>query len=323
MPEPTMPAIEVENLAVHFGAKEAVRDVSFSVGAGEIVALLGPNGAGKTSTIETTEGFRRPTRGTVRVLGLDPVDDHERLIASVGVMLQGSGTYPQLSPERALRLFADYYENPRSPGELLETVGLVEVGRTPARRLSGGERQRLSLALSLVGRPRVVFLDEPTAGIDPSGRLMVRAIISQLREDGVAVVLTTHELEEAERLADRVVIIADGEVVASGTLDELRGKDRVIHLSTDTPIAIDEMAGDLGLTVVEEGHLRYRIPVADLNGSIEQICHWLSLHHHDLSSLSSGGQSLEEIFLALTATEEEPNSRSETGRGSRGRRRSR
>src|SRR5665213_947004 len=164
-----MAAIEVRNLTVRFGDFRAANDVSFDVEMGEVVTLLGPNGAGKTTTIETIEGFREPAAGSVRVLGLDPVVDHAKLMDALGVMLQGLGVYPQLPPLRALRLFGTYYENPRDPFELLEAVDLTHVAKTPAKRLSGGERQRLALALCLIGRPKVVLLDEPTAGIDPAG----------------------------------------------------------------------------------------------------------------------------------------------------------
>src|SRR4051794_15302593 len=164
-----MPAVAVSDLVVRYGSVTAVAGVSFEAEAGEVVALLGPNGAGKTTTVETLEGYLRPSAGTVRVLGLDPVADHRRLTPQIGVMLQRGGVYPGMGPGEAIRLFASYYDTPDDPELLLERVGLRDVAGTPWRRLSGGEQQRLSLALALVGRPRVAFLDEPTAGVDPAG----------------------------------------------------------------------------------------------------------------------------------------------------------
>src|SRR3954451_15900140 len=216
-----MPAVAVSDLVVRYGSVTAVAGVSFEAEAGEVVALLGPNGAGKTTTVETLEGYLRPTAGTVRVLGLDPIADHRRLTPQIGVMLQQGGVYPGMGPLEALRLFSSYYDEPADPVALLDRVGLAAVAKTPWRRLSGGEQQRLSLALALIGRPAVAFLDEPTAGVDPGGRLAIRAVISALRDDGVCVVLTTHELEEAQRLADRIVIVDHGRVVAAGTPAEL------------------------------------------------------------------------------------------------------
>src|SRR5947199_257283 len=210
-------AIEVHELVVRYSSLVAVDRLSFTAEAGELVALLGPNGAGKTSTVETLEGYRRPSDGSVRVLGLDPVAQHAAVTPRIGVMLQSGGVYPGMRVIEALRLFAAFYDNPLDPEELLAKVGLTSVARTVWRRLSGGEQQRLSLALALIGRPAVAFLDEPTAGVDPAGRLAIREVIAGLRDAGVCVILTTHELEEAERLADRIVIIDHGRIVADGS----------------------------------------------------------------------------------------------------------
>ncbi|HEX9969340.1 MAG TPA: ABC transporter ATP-binding protein, partial [Acidimicrobiales bacterium] len=207
-----MPAIEVLDLVVRYGDVVAVDGVSFTASAGEVVALLGPNGAGKTSTVEALEGYRRVAGGTARVLGM-PVGSRD-LLPRIGVMLQRGGVYPSMNARDAVRLFASYYRNPLDPDSLLERVGLAGSSlRTPWRRLSGGEQQRVSLALALVGRPEVAFLDEPTAGVDPHGRAVVRSVVASLRDEGVCVLLTTHELDEAERVADRVVIVDRGRVV--------------------------------------------------------------------------------------------------------------
>ena len=215
------PAVEVQELRVRYDERLAVDGVSFTAAAGEVLAILGPNGAGKTTTVETLEGYRRPDSGRVRVLGLDPLADHRTLVSRIGVMLQQPGLYPMMNSERALRLFASYYEQPRDGAELIELLGLASVATTPFKHLSGGEQQRLALALALLGRPEVVFLDEPTSGVDPAGRLAVRAVIAAVRDEGACVVLTSHELDEVERLADRIVIIDTGHVVAAGTPGEI------------------------------------------------------------------------------------------------------
>src|SRR5205085_3309553 len=188
----------------------------------EVTALLGPNGAGKTTTVETIEGYRKPAGGRVRVHDLDPVADARAVLPRIGVMLQRGGIYPSMGIAAALDLFASYYADPASPAELLERVGLEgRVTKTPWRRLSGGEQQRASLALALVGNPDVVFLDEPTAGVDPQARQLVRAVIADLRAQGSCVVMTTHVLDDVERLADHIVIVDHGRVVADGTLASL------------------------------------------------------------------------------------------------------
>ena len=240
----TAPAVEVSGLVVRYGSVVAVNGVDLHAGQGEVVAVLGRNGAGKTSTIEAIEGYRRAAAGTVRVIGLDPQDaDGQRALSKrIGVMLQRGGVYPAMGAAEALHLFASYYPDPEDPDALLRRLGLVgATARTPWRRLSGGEQQRLSLALALIGRPEVVFLDEPTAGVDPHGRQVIRAVVAELRAAGVCVLLTTHELDEAERMADRVVIIDRGRVLAAGTPAELTAADR-----------LDEPSGGLDLP---PGHL--------------------------------------------------------------------
>ncbi len=221
-----MPAVQVTGLTVRYGpagTPPAVDDLHLSAEAGSVLVVLGPNGAGKTSTVETLEGYRRPAGGQVRVLGLDPIADHAALTGRIGVMLQRGGVYPMLGPRRVLDLFGAYYPDPLSTDELLDLVGLAAVEATPWRHLSGGEQQRLSLALALIGRPEVAFLDEPTAGVDPEGRIAVRAAVAGLRERGVCVLLTTHELGEAEKMADRIAILSAGRTVLEGTPRELAG----------------------------------------------------------------------------------------------------
>jgi len=219
-----MPAVRVSGLTVRYGppgTPPAVDGLDLVAEQGEVLVVLGPNGAGKTSTVETLEGYRRPVAGEVEVLGLDPATDHAALTGRIGVMLQRGGVYPMLGPRRVVDLFGHYYHDPVPTEELLELVGLRAVATTPFRHLSGGEQQRLSLALALVGRPDVAFLDEPTAGVDPEGRIAVRQVVADLRERGSCVVVTTHELSEAEKAADRIVILSAGRVVLEGTPQSL------------------------------------------------------------------------------------------------------
>jgi ABC-2 type transport system ATP-binding protein len=291
------PAVECSDLVVRYGSLRAVDGLSLSADDGEVVVLLGPNGAGKTSTVETLEGYRRPDSGTVRVRGLDPVSDHRALVARMGVMLQRGGVYPVLGPRRVLELFASYYPDPEDPATLLETVSLSAVAKTPWRHLSGGEQQRLSLALSLVGKPDVVFLDEPTAGVDPEGRGAIRAVVGALRARGACVIITTHELAEAELLADRVVIVRGGRVLADGSPGSLTGGGPAsLRFSTSGPIDAAALAASVAAPVTEERPGLYRIdaPVP----SVGTLTAWLSANHVELTELRTS-RSLEEAYLAL------------------------
>ncbi len=302
---PPEPAIECRQLVVRYGELTAVDGLSFEARSGRVLAVLGPNGAGKTSTVETLEGFRRPTAGQVRVLGLDPVADHRRLVPRIGVMLQRGGVYPTATPRQVLTLFSRYYDHPEDPGELLQLVGLTQAARTPWRRLSGGEQQRLSLALALVGRPEVAFLDEPTAGVDPEGRLAIRQVIGELRDRGVCVLLTTHELTEAEHLADDVLIVTAGRAVAGGTLAELAATGAGPSIRFGAPPGIDVAALGAALgqpaAVVEESPGRYRV-VGDASAArVAALTAWLAERGLPLGDLQAGGASLEETYLAVTA----------------------
>ncbi|HEY1652988.1 MAG TPA: ABC transporter ATP-binding protein [Acidimicrobiales bacterium] len=270
-----MPAVQVTGLTVRYGPPDtnpAVDDVDLSAEVGEVLVILGPNGAGKTSTVETLEGYRRPAGGEVRVLGLDPVADHAALTGRMGVMLQGGGVYPMLGPRRVLELFADFYPDPLDTFELLDLVGLRGVAATPWRHLSGGEQQRLSLALALIGRPEVAFLDEPTSGVDPEGRIAIRAVVAELRENGVSIVLTTHELAEAERMADRIVILARGRIVLEGTPRELVASSTEVATTVvfGAPPGLDTASIAAGVgpgaRVTEAAPGRYRVESADQDG---------------------------------------------------------
>jgi len=280
----------------------AVDGLSFSAEAGSVLALLGPNGAGKTSTVETLEGYRRPTAGRVRVLGLDPVVDGPALAPSIGVMLQRGGVYPTMNARDVIRLFSAYYAEPAAPDALLERLDLRGAARRPWRALSGGEQQRVSLALALVGRPRVAFLDEPTAGMDPAARHLLWSVVRELRDEGVCVLLTTHYLEEAERLADRVVIIDHGRLVADGTPAELvsAGGGREIRFGAPGGIDTVALAAAMGAAVVEERPGEYVVGAEASPERVAALTAWLATRQLPLADLRAGRQSLEDVFLRLT-----------------------
>jgi ABC-2 type transport system ATP-binding protein len=299
-----VPAVQVTDLSVRYGrAKQiiAVDGVSLSAEAGEVLVILGPNGAGKTSTVESLEGYRRPSTGLLRVLGLDPLADHKALTPRVGVMLQRGGVYPMLSPRQALRLFARYYANPLDAESLLDLVSLRGVASTPWRHLSGGEQQRLSLALALIGQPEVVFLDEPTAGVDPEGRLAIRAVIDDLRAKGVCVIATTHELAEAERLANRIVILAAGRVALDGTVESLTAAAATDRMTFGAPAGLDtsSLAQALGpgALVAELLPGRYRVDGASGPAATAALANWLAERHAALSDLATGS-TLEDVYFA-------------------------
>ncbi|WP_037607314.1 ABC transporter ATP-binding protein [Streptacidiphilus rugosus] len=215
------PAVSIRGLVKRYGGKTAVDGLDLTVRHGTLTAVLGPNGAGKTTTVETCEGYRRPDAGTVRVLGLDPVAEAAALRPRIGVMLQSGGIYPGARALEMLRHTAKLHAHPLDVDELAERLGLGSCGRTVYRRLSGGQQQRLALAMAVVGRPELVFLDEPTAGLDPQARRATWDLVRDLRRDGVSIVLTTHHMDEAEQLADDVAIVDAGRVIAQGSPQEL------------------------------------------------------------------------------------------------------
>ena len=310
-----MPAVEVRGLTVRYGpagTPPAVDNLDLSADAGEVLVVLGPNGAGKTSTVETLEGYRRPATGEVRVLGLDPVVDHAALTGRMGVMLQGGGVYPMLGPKRVLDLFAAYYPDPVPTGDLLETVGLRAVAATPWRHLSGGEQQRLSLALALIGRPEVAFLDEPTSGVDPEGRTAIRAVVAGLKDKGVSVVLTTHELAEAERVADRIVILAKGRIVLEGTPHELStagGDPAMTAVTFGAPLGLDHaaLAAAVGTrtTVTETPPGRYRVETPDRPGPAlaAAVTAFLAEREVDMTDLVVG-RTLEDVYFSAVGPDD-------------------
>jgi ABC-2 type transport system ATP-binding protein len=298
-----MAAVEVDDLVVRHGDLIAVDRVSFQVQRGQVLALLGPNGAGKTTTVETMEGLHRPAGGHVRVLDLDPRAQHDALMPHLGVMPQAGGVYPGARPLEMLRLVAAFHRAPEDPASLLERVGLSHRARASWRTLSGGEQQRLSLALALVGRPTVAFLDEPTAGIDPSGRQLVRQIVADLRTEGLAVVITTHDLEEAEKIADSVVIIDRGRVVASGTPAELMRSGGSAEIRFGAPAGLDTAALGKALMagVDEVAPGEYVVDIQPTPANINALTSWLATHDLPLADLRAGRQTLEDVFLRMTA----------------------
>lgn len=296
-------AVEVEQLVVRYGDVTAVDGVSFAAEPGRVLALLGPNGAGKTSTVETLEGYRHAAAGRVRVLGLDPAADHRELVRNIGVMLQGGGLYPAMTPAAILRLFASYYTDPIDQETLTARLGLTAVSSTKCRRLSGGEQQRLALALALVGRPRVVFLDEPTAGIDPEGRLVVREVISELRGDGVAVVLTSHELEEVERVADDIVVLHRGRVAIAGTAESLRRRaDVAVRFRTAAGIDVEAMSAAVGAPISERRPGEYVAAAEPSPALVARTTAWLAENGHVVHDLRTGS-SLEDVFMEVISEE--------------------
>ena len=314
------PAIAVEGLVKRYGARTVVDGISLHVGAGELVALLGPNGAGKTTTVETIEGYRRPDGGTVRVLGVDLLAGGRALRARVGLMLQDGGFDPRSRAGETLAEFAGYHENARDPGELLALLGLTTVARNPYRRLSGGERQRLSLAVALVGRPDILLLDEPTAGLDPEARVVVREIVAEARAGGAAILFTSHDLTDAERLADRIVVIDQGRVVASGTPAELTaGVRSAIRFQVGRPLDPAEaetierhLQAVEGLTearlVADGGPGRYRVDgvLAVTPAAVAALAAGAADAGVTIVELRTSGGTLEEAYFALIERRDAP-----------------
>ena len=287
-------AVEVRDVVVRYGGTTAVDGVSLSLSRGRVLALLGNNGAGKTSLLQVCEGFRRADGGAARVLGLDPMDDHDALMPRLGIMLQSGGVYPWATAGEILRLFASFAEHPLDIGMLLDRLGLRKFERTRFRRLSGGEQQRLSLAVALVGRPELVFLDEPTAGMDTEARHTTWQLIEELRADGVSVLLTTHLLDEAERLADDVVIMRSGVVAATGTPAELTAAAGVDRL---------EIRAEPGLTienVTETSPGEYAVTGVLDTVAIAGVLARFAAENAHVTAVNTKRRTLEDVYLALT-----------------------
>ncbi|TFG68460.1 MAG: ABC transporter ATP-binding protein [Thermomicrobiales bacterium] len=304
------PQIVIDGLVKRYGDRAVLDGVSLEVAAGEIVAVLGPNGAGKTTTVEIIEGYRRADAGRVRVLGSDPMDGGPALRASVGLMLQGGGIDPRARPRETLRQYGRFHVGARDADALLELVGLRTVARTSYRRLSGGERQRLGLALALVGRPEVLVLDEPTAGMDPEARARTRTVVADLRDAGVAILLTSHDLTDVERLADRICILDGGRVIASGTPASLMaGAAPRVRFRLDRSLSPNESeALERALSTTHPGAAiradgdggRYRLDDAIADPRlIAGLAGWCEAAGLLLVEVRTAGGSLEDVYLEL------------------------
>ncbi len=306
---PSAPAVSVDNLSKAYGGRWVVDGLSFSVERGEVFALLGPNGAGKTTTIEILEGYRAPDRGAARVLGLDPTREHAKLMRRAGLMLQHGGIYPSIRVREVLRLFSHFYPDALDPEQLLADFGLREVAGSRYRQLSGGQQQRLSLALALIGRPELVFLDEPTGGMDPQARRATWEIIRSLKARGVTVLLTTHFMDEAEELADRVAIIDHGHLLALDRPAALQrgGPASQVHLTARSGVEMSRLAAlPAARAVWEERAGRYTIETDDAGVLLVELAAALREAGVLPEEIRVGGESLEDVFLRLTGSEMRP-----------------
>jgi ABC-2 type transport system ATP-binding protein len=291
-----------------YGPVTAVDGLTLTAGAGQVTAVLGPNGAGKTTTIEVCEGYRGVDSGTVRILGLDPMRAATALRPRVGVMLQSGGIPPAVPALEYLKTLSRFHVKPHEPAWLLDIVGLSDLAKIPYKRLSGGQQQRLSLAAAVIGRPELVFLDEPTAGLDPQARHATWDLVSALRHDGVGVVLTTHFMDEAERLADHVVIIDHGQAVAAGSPGELTGSAGQLRFRAEPGLDTDSLLAALppGSAAKESPSGHYLIEVDD--GVIQPallaaVTAWCADRSVLPSSLRIESRTLEDVFLELTGRE--------------------
>ena len=301
-------ALEVDNVVKEYGEKRAVDGLTFTARRGELLALLGPNGAGKTTTIEMCEGFTKPTSGSIRVLGIDPVTQPQKVRDRIGIMLQGGGSYASLKVREILQLAARYNTNPHDPDWLIELLGLEGVAKTTYRRLSGGQQQRLSLALAMIGRPELIFLDEPTAGMDAQSRLAVWDIIQAMKRDGTTVLLTTHLMDEAETLADDVAIIDHGKLVAQGSPAELTSHEEypVVAVRTDRELDVHLLSDELralGISAEAVSPQRYRILGAGSPAVIEALARSAAQQNVLIRDLSMSHRDLEDVFLDITGRE--------------------
>ena len=286
-------AVRVSGLRKSYGSHEALRGIDFEIAAGEVFGLLGPNGAGKTTTIEILEGYRKRDAGEVEVLGADPQKADGAWRERVGVVLQSSSLYPGLTVRESLQVFAGYYEKPRDPDEVIEIIGLAEKANARCRTLSGGQKRRLDLGLGLIGDPELLFLDEPTTGFDPGARRAAWETIRNLRSLGTTILLTTHYLDEAEQLSDRVAVLREGRIIRVGTPAELTGE------SAQTEIRF-KRAGELVVETTTE-------PTRRLNELTSEALE----RGEELEGLEVRRPTLEDVYLELTA-DEEPEPAAET-----------
>ncbi len=295
-----MTAIVVDGLRKSYGEIEAVRGISFNVEEGEVFGLLGPNGAGKTTTIEILEGYRARDAGNVTVLGVDPHSGGRKLRERVGLVLQEAAVPPMLSVTELVELYRGYYPAPRPAAEIIELVGLTEKAGERVRKLSGGQQRRLDVALGLVGDPELIFLDEPTTGFDPSARRAAWEVVRNMRTLGKTIVLTTHYMDEAQYLADRICVIAQGLVVAQGTPETLRaGTDQLTHIRFEMPSGVDPAALPLPVRFEEVTAI---IETKTPTRTLHDLTTWAVAHGLELPNLEVTRPSLEDVYLELTKT---------------------
>ena len=296
------PVLQVENVVKAYGDKRAVDGLSFSVCQGELLCLLGANGAGKTTTIEMCEGFITPTFGQISVLGMNPATQADAVRQRVGIMLQGGGGYTGIKVREMLKLAASYSANPHDPDWLIDILGLGGVAKNSYRRLSGGQQQRLALALAIIGRPDLVFLDEPTAGLDTQSRIAVWELVRALKRDGVAVVLTTHLMDEAEALADNVLIIDHGREVAMGTPEALtqNASSALVTLVCNKDINEETFQTRVGADIAALRPLHYRVNVEPSPASIARIAAECERQEVLITQLETSHRNLEDVFLDIT-----------------------
>jgi ABC-2 type transport system ATP-binding protein len=295
-----MDVIRVEGLRKTYGDVEAVRGISFHVEEGEVLAVLGPNGAGKTTTIEILEGYRARTAGTVEVLGMDPAEGGAELRNRIGIVLQESGFDHYLTVTEMVRSHAECYQAPRAVDEVVRLVGLEEKARARVRTLSGGQRRRLDLALGLIGDPQLLFLDEPTTGFDPGARRQAWTVVRDLCALGKTVLLTTHYMDEAQQLADRVVVMAGGEIVASGTPESIGGRATAavrIRFLVPDGVPLAKIPGADGATI-DDGYVV--IETATPTATLHRLAGWAVRRKVELEGLSVDRPSLEDVYLELT-----------------------
>ena len=293
-------SVVVENLSVSYGDLVAVDNVSFEAPSGGVTVILGPNGAGKTSTIEVCEGFRTAKSGSVRVLGLDPVSDHRALTERMGVMLQGGGVYPSARVRDVVSHFCALHNKGVNATQLVERVGLSNRSTGTWRKLSGGEQQRLSLALALAADPDVIFLDEPTSGVDIDGRDIIADIIRNLAARGTTVVLASHDMAEAEKVATHAVLFNSGKVIASGEILTLLTSRKHLRFTSSVGLVPAELAVSINSPVVAIGDGVYEVASEPTPQLMTRISQWLADNSHPLLGVDMGTESLEDTYRRLT-----------------------
>jgi ABC-2 type transport system ATP-binding protein len=293
-------SVVVENLSVSYGDLVAVDNVSFEAPSGGVTVILGPNGAGKTSTIEVCEGFRTAKSGSVRVLGLDPVSDHRALTERMGVMLQGGGVYPSARVRDVVSHFCALHNKGVNATQLVERVGLSNRSTGTWRKLSGGEQQRLSLALALAADPDVIFLDEPTSGVDIDGRDIIADIIRDLAARGTTVVLASHDMAEAEKVATHAVLFNSGKVIASGEILTLLTSRKHLRFTSSVGLVPAELAVSINSPVVAIGDGVYEVASEPTPQLMTRISQWLADNSHPLLGVDMGTESLEDTYRRLT-----------------------